>query len=745
MKSKTVPDQLASGVDQRHKADPAMASDIKNMRVEDQGLGFVNDRGWEPLIMDKDDETLQLISNFTLERAPCRFLNVWPRHGSAEVYYLEERQGELAYTFGNKGSAAVDPSRVVIASGRNIPKSNDPGTQMTTFGRFSLIMNGYDRPTKFWGRTHTTPFGWQQIPSSPNLHVPNPIYRTQPRDTVTGNVGFVTTADNARSLIGLGGHTKDSVSTYKYKVSFISDTGSESPLSDDIGTSWTILTPPQEGYWSPMLSDLPIGPKGTKARMIYRTKNMEGGAPEKYYYVKQINDNLTTDWIDIVPDSLLLADAPGINDSIILPGSFKYGEAWNGCLWLAGGDELNTTIRYSDRYLPEQFNSFRFFELGSRNGGAITGLVAYYNSLIVFRENCIEAISAIGEDNYTIGTISNDVGTRATNSIVDVPTIGLFFLTDDGVYVIQGGQSGAGLVQLTVTKASEGLHEEWDRLSEGSLARATATYSKREKEYWVHYPADGQTECTRGAVFHTQTNNWSLRNLSNPEHLIGPALTDVGEMSFTQLASDPEGWIIIGTNPVAHANDTLFNGYPGTGLQVWSASNSLGRELKHSSTAAGLVIYDVVKSSKQDGDCRYASTQNDLGDDSIKKRILSVEIEMISQGYNDLTLSYTSDNSFKEDVAGTAAPMIVELYKTVNSEPVWTIDSSVNKIKNLASWNINKWSGSQLCRVRWDVHTGLVGSFKWILTGKNKFHIISHQIEFMDSKQRIITHGGSNG
>jgi hypothetical protein len=743
MKSKSLPDQIATGVDQRHKAETQMASDIKNMRVEDQGLGFVNDRGWEPVVMHRDDETITLPVNFTLQRAPCRFLNIWTRHGSSEVYYLNERQGELAYTFGNGGGGT---RRVVLESGRNIPKSDDPGTQMTSFGRWSLILNGYDRPQKFWGREYMTPFGWLQRPGVPSAHRPNPEYADKPYDTKTGDIGFVLSDVKAKKLIGLGNSGNGTESVYKYKISFISDTGSESPLSEPVGEEWAIDDSTKEGYWSVMLSDIPTGPKGTKARRIYRTKNISEGQPQKYYYVKQINDNVTTDWIDILPDSFLLTDAPDGNASIVLPGSFKHGESFNGCIWIGGGEDLDTTIRYSERYLPEQFNRFRFFELGSRNGGGITALVSYYNMLIVFRENSIEAISAIAEDEYTISTISNDIGTRAANTIVDVPTVGLFFLTPDGVYVLQGGQSGAGQVTLEALKVSGGLHKEWDRLSEGSLSRATATYSKREKEYWVHYPVDGDTENSRGAVFHTQTNSWTLRNLSEPDHLVDGNKV---QMNFTQLATDPEGWIIMGTYPdypYVNTIDSNFTGYPGFGLQVWSASNSFGSYLSFTGLdGQGDNVYDVIQSPKGTGGCRYASVNDDLGDDSIKKRIISLEIEMITQGYNDLTLSYISDGGFTETVAGVSAPMIVEQYKTTGSEPVWTVSSGSTDVKNLAAWNLNKWSGPQLCRVRWDVHTGLVGAFKWILTSGNKFHIISHQIEYMDSKQKIITHGGSNG
>jgi len=45
MKTQTIPERLAGGVDQRFKVTPDKASDIRNLRVEDTGLGWCNDRG----------------------------------------------------------------------------------------------------------------------------------------------------------------------------------------------------------------------------------------------------------------------------------------------------------------------------------------------------------------------------------------------------------------------------------------------------------------------------------------------------------------------------------------------------------------------------------------------------------------------------------------------------------------------------------------------------------------------------
>jgi hypothetical protein len=140
---------------------------------------------------------------------------------------------------------------------------------------------------------------------------------------------------------------------------------------------------------------------------------------------------------------------------------------------------------------------------------------------------------------------------------------------------------------------------------------------------------------------------------------------------------------------------------------------------------------------------KYVSTWDDFGDDSIKKRIHSVEIEMVSQGYNDLVMSYASDYTFDTTAGGTAAPMIVEKYYTTASEPVWTITGGTD-VKNLATWGEN-WSNGQLCRVRFDVHTGLVSHFQWGIAGRNPFHIISYNVEYSSSDQKVITRRGGSG
>ena len=747
MKTKSTEERLAGGVDQRWKVPSNLASDIRNCRIEDVGLGWKNDRGWENLIPVADAMTRE----FTTEqlanvREPCRFLKVWSRHGGSEVYYLYERNGHLHYHFGNSGPTPAD-REVVLQANRNIPKADDPGTQLTPFGRFALIQNGYEAPFKFWGRVKQSPFGWTQRPMPPRVYKPNLDQIDDPQDLESQQGSYLT---NWRS-VGLGNDQEGDWSHYRYKVSFISDTGSESPLSDAMGVTWKVTNEDQDYYKvGIVLDDIPTGDNNVVARNIYRTKNLDNNAAEKYYLIKRLNDNSCKTFVDIIPDSLLLEEAPGENDSILVSQSFKYAATYNGCIWIAGGDDYSTSIRYSNRHLPEQFDRFRFFDVGMRQGGEITALVPFSNNLLVFRAGSIEVISAISDDTYTIGTLDSDVGTRATNTIKEVPGVGLFFLSKDGVYAITGGQSGAGLVTAKVESVSKGLYGEWQRLSEGSLARATATYSTREKEYWVHYPVDGETENTRGAVFHKEAGMWSLRNLSDGVTVQSTAGSSSNyQMTFTCLDTDPEGWIIIGTYPdypyasqsVLATNALTF--FPGFDLQVWSANCGWGVYGRNSASGEGTETFTLYDKHKASTDCAYVSTWDDFGDDSIKKRIHSVEIEMVSQGYNDLSMVYAVDYSFSPLQGGTQAPMIIEKYHTLASEPVWTITGGT-EVKNLATWGEN-WSNGQLCRVRFDVHTGLCSHFQWGIHSNKLFHIISYNIEYSSSDQKVITKGGGSG
>lgn len=559
------------GVDQRLYPEPNTMRNLNMVRLDKNG-GWTNDVGWEPQVaLDWEGNALinnEVNSQFTFDFAPCRFLGIWSRHQNAEVYYLHEVEGNLQYYWGNFGLQSYYDARIVIDTGRPEPKADDCGTQLIPYGRFALLINGTSAPLKFWGRARTEGFGWSSPPSPPTVLTPQPSAL---------NASFVSAGStcirigSANSLFGVGDGANGDTNAYAYRYAWISNTGSISPPSAPTFVGWSIENSSEAGKQAVMLRDLATGPEGTVAHVIYRTKNLRTSTSvnllETFYEVARIEGNHLPQWIDHLPDSMLSASPVDLQASVPIDTAYKVGCEFDGRLWLAGGSAHPTRIVWSEPGAPEQFALGSYFELGSRVGGKISALIPYYNALLVFRNAAVDVITKLSSGQYQVSTLDSSIGTDATNSIREVPGVGVMFLTKEGVYVVTGGLYGGSSLRVEAIGAP--LSEEWKRLSLAALARASATYSPKEQEYWVTYAVDGNTECSRGAVYHLQSGGWSLRYGDN-----------LRDLPFTQLATDPWGWIVIGTNPAgrpAEWSDLVDSDfYPGWGLQVWSWGREWG-------------------------------------------------------------------------------------------------------------------------------------------------------------------------
>ena len=730
MQSIALPDAVAGGIDQRYSSVDNSGANVQNYRYSPDG-GWRKDRGWEPLIKYPTNPlpTFGLTAvELAIAKSPCRFLATWARHGGSEEYYVQERAGILSYTYGNVGDAAT--AEIVLAKNRHLPRVDEPGTQFVPFGRFALLLNGHDAMLKWWGRGKVEPFGFiLPTPTPYCLGVQVDYNRAEgvnpDGNNINNNLDSIAVQFAASDYLGLGDPAAGSINSYSYKQTYVTDTGSESPLSDAANVSWTLLstaTSTDEDLvkanarkYGVMVQGLEPGPDGTVARRIYRTKNKKDGltgAGDVYYFVCQINDNTTRQYLDCIPDNELVTGAPAQLDSTTITSTYKYGAAWNGAMWLAGGDAVPTQVIYSQQGLPEQFPAFNYFDVGVRDGGHITALFPYYDVLLVFREKAIDAIftNAAG-DGFTCTTINQSIGTIATNTIRLIPGIGVMFMNLDGMYLITGGMRGGA--SITVTKVSFRFEKELSRVSKNSLCRATAVYSDREKEYWCHFPVDGQTENTHGVVYSPLVNEWNLRYAANPE-------SPVVDWRFTQLAADRSGYIIIGTQP----SQTSNNLYPGMGLQVWTARPNSGDAMPY-------VVFQNVATVLYSGAAAptgiWQSAWMDFGDDSIKKRVLSVEIETVTEGDNEIELLWSGDYSSEFISAGTVAPKLGDYLNGTAPDQDATLTSGAN----LATWDVSKWQDHKVTRMRWDVRTGLVSHFAFRVQSANTNTIIKYKVLYV--------------
>jgi hypothetical protein len=715
----------ASGLDQNWKGEIGYADDIVNARIDPDGLGWLFDRGiepwWDPkLTMTVIGTNTQITQYLGSTIDSCY---VWTKQNTEQTYYLVEQAGNLYYFWGNKGSKTGDyywDDLVVLATGRHIPKANEAGTQYIPYGNRLLIINGYDQPIWFYGRQATRDFGFTiPTPAPETLDIQTSYLSGSNLDNAIASPTFTSTSNE-----GLG--QEDKRNFYTHKVTFVMDTGAESPLSSSSILSWKDDGSATEGQkFGAFLKDFPIGPNGCCARRLYRTKNQKtanttGAADAVYYLVKQVNENVSNTVVDVVPDGNLVNQADV--DSTLISSAYQYGTTWDSRIWLAGGTPHPTRIIYSLLGIPEQFGIFNYFELGSSVGGAITGLYPYYNNLLVFRQRSIDLIR-LSNGQLVVSSLSPEIGTEATNTIKLVPGLGVFFLNNDGIYAITGGTEGGSTVNIQ--KVSSGLSRELERISKSSIARATAVYSSKEKEYWCHYPVDGQKYNSRGAVFHTANRQWSLRHSLTSDNTL---------FRFSSMAVDPAGNIILGPSPVWSSDAYEEESYallPGV-LQVWSGAGYWGKKLTVFSHVDTTVIYTAAENHRPG--IVWESNWIDFGDISAQHRVFHVEAEIVSYGNLDLQLYYAKEYDYLFSDAGIQMQARSETVNTTSEDPVFGPTTTTSK--KFFTVGTSVLQNARIITLRWDVNTTLVNNFKFKLTNESSspFHLLNIHIVSNDGQ-----------
>jgi hypothetical protein len=721
----------APSIDQRWKESTGAAEKIQNFRIDPSGDGWLADRGLEPWYDYGGDTVLGPDTTpYWDKKVDSQF--IWTKQSTGQTYHFVEQEGTLYYLWGNKGNPTISNywrDAVIIATGRRTRKVGDPGTQYVPYGDRLLILNGYDKPIWFYGDNRFRDFGFL-LPS------PSP-------DVIDVNVTYATTSDltdgiprptfgNSRP-IGLGDTGNSDENRFSYRMSFVSDTGSESPLGAPSFVSWT-NTATYNAKRGVFLIDVPTGKQGIVARRIYRTRNLRSSTSDveqNYYLVRQIDDNSCTSFIDVIPDSSLVTPGPAITDSEKISTTYQFGESWNNRLWLGGGPDHPTRIIYSEAGFPEQFGTFNYFDVGSSSGGHITGLYSFYNSLLVLREKAIDIIRQ-GPQGLTISQLTPDVGTTASNTICLVPGVGVVFLNKDGLYAATGGLEGGSVV--SVVKISDTIGKAIQSINIPALPNCTAAYSKKEKEYWLHYVRKGETVPTRGIVIHTYNKSFSFRGANNKD--------DEYLWSFTTIQTDPDGNFILGTRP----DWRLANGTPSNptttsaigslvGLQVWSGANYWGKTLTAGpDLGQGNRLYTGAVGPLQEN--IWESNWMNFGDAADKHRVFSVEMEMVSYGDNLVYLDWGYDYDITWNPAGGQKVSKPEVIFTANEDPVFgPADATVTK----STFQIgqDQLRSGRIVVIRWDVNTKLVENFRFRVRqpdGK-PFHVLGFNINYNTSDQ----------
>lgn len=632
----------AGGVQTRLPPEPNNAAEAVNLVVDRRTGGWSTRLGYEPYYPDLTN----LFSPFN-NVGPITSLHIAQAlAGGARQHTLFESEGSLFLLYDADKPATLQ----TLATGRHVPTPTEAGSWYTDTPHGTVITNGVDRPiiVQPWplgtsAQASSTiaqcvrPFGFDSLPPSPEPYKVMPFAGNRLfSDTPTpfpppgGTMTTLWCPAEAASISdggrwGLGRNENSNVdrfgepNVYGYAVSFISDTGSEGPVSSLTSTTWQ-LWPGSYGFTHAVAISIPTGPSGTVARKIYRTANYGAGSPADgdttLYFVGLVRNNVDDVYFDAVRDADLGQAAPEIATGPLPAPRARFSALYKGCLFLDGGLDDARTLYFSAPGLIEQFDARNYLEL-SAEGGAITALYGDYTALVVFRENSVDLVQGDFNSGFQVSVLSNGITCRAPHSIQVVPGLGVVFLAQDGIYALIGGTVGGAQAQLVSLTAE--LDQLIRRITPDCRARAVAAYSGTQREYQLYVPVDGNDRPNLGLVLHTDLvgqdgQPWSTRD----------------GFPVGAVATRYDGTVVFGH----HTGDEDATAGSERGLFVISGHRSLGVDYD-----AGTQVYSYAAAPKS----RYRSAWFDFGDAQTQKQVSYVTVWVLTTGQPLITVRHYKD------------------------------------------------------------------------------------------------------
>ena len=311
------------GMDLSIPASPNTAQLIENFTYDPQTKGWTTGIGFEPFFHTDPDNGPFTAANQM--NKPVDSIYVFQKHGSKQQNILFECNGKLMLLQPWRDTSTTQ--RVILDSSRTIPTPNAVRTSYEPYGKYCVITNGIDEPVKFRADGRLYPLGWAEAPGDPTVsavRVPpaaGDITALEASDDYIGSGNNIYQGDDP-TFEGITSTSDTDTVEYIYRVSFVNENGSESPLSNDSnkftyqGASVTRngnSGVPKVGA----VIEIPTGPVGTVARRLYRTQS--DGNRSLFYFVEEIKNNHDVFYTDFKSDKSLGSQAPNRTDSIRFP------------------------------------------------------------------------------------------------------------------------------------------------------------------------------------------------------------------------------------------------------------------------------------------------------------------------------------------------------------------------------------------------------------------------------------------
>lgn len=289
-----------------------------------------------------------------------------------------------------------------------------------------------------WDRTENRirRFGFQAFPGTPGCDGPSPV--ADGSSNLNNNDGGFSVPGRIGTISGnLFTNGGVDAGEWKYAVVFEGPTGAISAPSP---LSASVRMEREEAASTERLNDLgkkfrvmsiPQGPDGTVARHIYRTpnlKNLPPGREADLYWAHRLPGNISTEWIDDVPDGEL---GSRLVRRMGTPQGFHFLKFFNGSLFVMGTTANQSRVWWSEQGsvngpTPESFLEGHWRDVYPSTGPIRGSHIAQMPNdsadamIVVFKERGCHFITGRFPD-WSFGTLHESAGLCGPDLVQSTP------------------------------------------------------------------------------------------------------------------------------------------------------------------------------------------------------------------------------------------------------------------------------------------------------------------------------------
>ncbi len=259
------------------------------------------------------------------------------------------------------------------------------------------------------------------------------------------------------------------------------------------------------------------------SRRLYETSpNQEG----EYYFVKQIDDNITVNGItnNVAQDDLGRSVS---FENGLPPDGITAIEIMNERLFAAVG----SVVYYSQIGLVQSFSEFNFLPIMEDDGHTIIDLVAWGDVLAIGKTGGVYVLRNAGSTSVESGVISEKHGVRGFS--MQVAEGSLFWYSGENIYRSEGGVPSA----ISTLRVRATL----DRIPEAYKTTVRSAVLPRLSLYLLAVPLDAATAPSHIIVYNYKTDAWDIVEPSQAPLFFGRYFgTDYDEVLY---GAYPDGCI----------------------------------------------------------------------------------------------------------------------------------------------------------------------------------------------------------